>query len=104
MRNDVAVNAEIARLVKMKSRVRQRTAFGDDNHDAIDAQILVLTNRADNDEVYDRFGPSHDDKGKESFEFTDSCDHKLQAALEALMWLEGETKEAPSKGWKELMK
>ena len=36
------ISAEIAALVALKPKVRQRTAFGDDNHAAIDAQLAVL--------------------------------------------------------------
>lgn len=93
------VAAEIEKLREMMPYIRQTTGFGDDNHEAIDAQICVLKERMGNDDIYDRYQPQNDD-GTPDESGNDS--HMLNNALEALQWLEGETAEKPSDGWKSL--
>lgn len=69
------VQQEIAALKEIKPKVRRYTFFGDDNHAAIDAQIVVLEEDYDEDAIY---GEWEDDE------------HVLSSALEALAWKEGD--------------
>lgn len=80
---------EIEQLRQMKPNVRHKSAFGDDHHEAIDAQIEVLEGGLDADEIYDRFeyGPRNVSDG----------------AVEASEWMDGESEDVPSVGWKELL-
>ena len=72
----------------MKPRVRRFSGFGDDHHAAIDLQILVLEERMDADQIGDEF------------EDTDDNSH----AYECVQWMNGDVEEAPSTGWKELVR
>ena len=45
MRKEQEIKDEIEGLVKIKPRIRKMTAFGDDNHAAIDAQIVAAVER-----------------------------------------------------------
>ena len=87
-KTDEEIDAEIATLREMKPRVRRLTAFGDDNHAAIELQIFVLEERMDTDQA----GDEYDD--------ADEYSH----ATEAIQWMEGEIETAPSEGWKELVR
>jgi|SRR5882672_9383396 len=66
---------EAIKLKTIKPHVRETTAFGDNNHDAIDAQIEALENEMSEYEIHERF----DDEG-ESVMF---------AALDARTWMDG---------------
>jgi len=81
------ITKEIEVLKKLKPRVRRRTAFGDDNHAAIDTQLAVLEGRMDTDAIYD---------------CEDYNEHQRDAALEARRWLDGEEESSLVAGWKEL--
>lgn len=85
------IDAEVAALVTLKPTVRKHTAFGDDNHAAIDAQIAVLRERMGSDEVYDAYEDDSDEAGR----------HALDAALGAYDWMTGAlaSDEAPAAGW-----
>lgn len=87
------IEAEIALLEKMKPAVRQYSAFGDDNHASIDAQIEVLNNMFDDDDVYNN---AEEPDGEWPQYVVDS-------ALEAVRWLEGDNEEPPSDDWKPLL-
>ncbi len=89
-RNKEEIKKEAETLREMKPRVRQFSAFGDDHHAAIDAQIEVLEMGLNDDDVYDRF----EDEGQ----------NVLDEALHAYEWLTGENENAPSVGWAELAK
>lgn len=98
---DEQVKTEIATLKEIKPRVRKTSAFGDNHHDSIDAQIEVLEKRLSSDKIYDKFeetGDSEVDADEGRGENVISC------ALDALYWRDGENEEAPSVGWKSLMK
>lgn len=87
------INAEIAALVELKPKVRQRTAFGDDNHAAIDAQLAVLRERMSIDDVCSAYG----DEGMDEFD-----QHTLDAALSAHDWMTGALagdEDAPAASW-----
>lgn len=82
--------AEAATLKKMKPTVLKSSAFGDNHHNAIDAQIEALEMRKSEEEIYD--------------ELADEADNVRDAALEAVRWMEGESEDgAPSDNWKSLV-
>lgn len=81
-----SITAEIAKLKEMKPRVRAKTAFGDDNHRAIETQIRVLSERMTSDEADEKYG--------------EAVDHIRDNAMEAAHWLDGESSDgSPSENW-----
>lgn len=82
------IQAEVAKLKEMRPNVRHYTAFGDNNHAAIWAQINVMEEDLDEDDVYS---------------FYDDNEHVLGAALAAWEWLCGTENDAPSIGWAPLI-
>jgi len=87
------IKAEIETLKTMKPTVLMESRFGDNHHDAIDAQIDVLMNGMTEDIVYD------------ACENDGLKDNVRDAMLEAAQWVNGESEDgAPSKGWKELVR
>jgi len=93
---DAEIKAEIKALRELQPHVRRTNAFGDDNQEAIGAQIYVLEQRMDNDELYDRYEPRDDNR-------EDTSEHKLEHALDAHRWMTGEGDgEKPSDGWRTL--
>lgn len=69
------IQAEIEKLQEMKPKVRQHTAFGEDNHAAIEVQIRVLEQNLDEWVIFDQW---------------DMIDDYLCAnALYAREWLDG---------------
>lgn len=99
MKTEQQINDEIAALKLIKPQVREYTAFGDSNHEAIDAQIEVLEKRMSGDDVHDSYQPdetNEDDERSESVFF---------AALEAHDWMRGTSDdEPPSDGWRSAVK
>ena len=93
-KTDKQIAKAIAQLEKLKPRIRRRSAFGDDHHAAIDAQIDVMRNDLADDEIWSR----HQDR--------DECDawseSVREAALEARRWMDFEEDASPVDGWKEL--
>jgi hypothetical protein len=88
-RSKEEVQKEIETLREMKPKVRQFSAFGDDHHAAIDAQIEVLQEGLDDCDVYERF--------------EEDASNILDEAIHALEWMSGEKDEAPSVDWKDLV-
>jgi hypothetical protein len=85
------VKAEVAKLREMKPNIRHRTSFGDDNWAAIDAQIKVLEEGMDEDEIWDEWPEDEEDM------------HERDSAREALAWNNGDKdSEAPSDTWRSL--
>lgn len=101
------IEEEIKKLTKMKPNVKRTSIFGDNHHDAIDAQIDVLKNRWTEDNVYDNYPSQEDleaiaDHGEE-IDDTAYPSNVSDGALEASQWMfYGGDK--PSDGWKELIK
>lgn len=93
MKTNEQINAEMAALTAMKPTVRHHSAFGDDNHEAIEAQLSVLRERMDTDEIYDAWGDEDTD------EFAQNV---LDEALAARDWMIGD-EAAPSEGWAALV-
>ncbi len=89
-RSKEEIQKEIETLREMKPKVRQFSAFSDDHHAAIDAQIEVLEEDLDDDDVYERF--------------EEDAQNILDEAIHALEWMNGENDEAPSVGWADLAK
>lgn len=91
MRTPEEVAHEIATLSAMKPNVRQITAFGDDNHEAIDLQIDVLRELTDRECL---------DEDLDEGEIDDNAYSAAQCALD---WLDGDTDDTPSSIWKPLL-
>jgi hypothetical protein len=87
--------AEMKKLDKMKPKVRRRSMFGDDNHEAIDAQLHVLSNKLTEADIYSNYDTG-DEEGKGNT-------HVLDSALDAYRWMQGE-EVAPSESWEGLTK
>ncbi len=86
--NDEQIKAEIAALKEIKPRVRKTSTFGDNHHDAIDAQIEVLENRWDDDQIEENYP----DEG-----------NVRDAAFDARNWLQGDgDSESIAADWKSL--
>lgn len=54
------IKKEADTLEAMKLKVRQFTAFGEDNHKRIEAQITVLRENLDEDDIDDKWPPEDD--------------------------------------------
>jgi hypothetical protein len=90
------IAAERVTLEVMKPNVLRRNMFGEDHHEAIDAQIAVLTNVMDMDAIEAAWG---DDTADEY------ADHVHMAAISAHDWMMGlSTEPAPSVDWQELVR
>jgi hypothetical protein len=82
------IAAEIAALNELKPHVPKWSHFGENNHAKIDAQIDVLTERRDDDDVY-----AHYDDGPER-----------ESALDTAEWLMGNLDVKPSAHWEHFAK
>lgn len=89
MRSQAEIKAEIEKLKSMKPNVRRISGFGDNHHDAIDAQIRVLSGEVSCDEFDD--------------EFEDTRDNVRDSAQQALDWMDGSINEVPSDEWESLL-
>lgn len=99
------IAGEVRVLEGLLKMVPQRTLFGDNNHDAIRAQIWVLKHACDETKVANRYlpadgadEPTEDDRAEgRTFEIE-------AAARDALYWKLGEREIArPSEDWKGLV-
>jgi len=93
------IKTEIEALRAMQPRVRKITAFGDNNHDAVFAQIEVLEKDLEDGDVYDRGEADPDDEDSEP-EWTQ---HEVDAAIEAIEWRDNDGVESMSESWKPLL-
>lgn len=78
MKTQEQITKEIGALKTVRPNVRPRSAFGDDNLAQLDAQIEVLENNWDDDDIYDNF---------------DRCaiqEYILEAALAVRQWINDE--------------
>lgn len=82
------IQRELEALKALRPRLRPRSAFGDDNLAALDAQIEVLEEDLTHDDIYDRWPD-------------DTADlHVRTAAEEARQWLDGEYElDTLAEGW-----
>jgi hypothetical protein len=95
MKSHRQIQAEIDKLRDMKPTVLRASFFGDNHHDAIDAQIEVLEDELiDDDDIYNNL-----DDGTWAQNVAD-------AALEARAWRDDEEEKdfVPSESWKELVR
>lgn len=83
MKTKLEIESEIEALEGCKKYIPHRSAFGDDNHANLDLQIEAL--RGEIDQTADEWNDF-------------SCEEK-SVILEALDWMEGLAKFAPSVGW-----
>jgi hypothetical protein len=93
------IDAEIKILEDYRNRVRATSAFGDDHRESIDAQIDVLREDLEDDDIYERFGvsPEEEADGQEQ-------PGLVSQALYARQWLDGELDDGPlSESWKSLL-
>ena len=93
--------AEADLLERMMPRIRQTTAFGDDNHEAIQAQIDVL--RAE--KTLDDFEQAADNiDAEEDMRGYEATTRLVSMASDAVQWANGDKgAERPSVGWEPLL-
>jgi len=77
MKTQKEIEIQITQLKEIQEKVRPASFFGDSHLDAIDAQIKVLEEDMDNDDIEDEF---------ESGEL-----NVLTAALDTREWIDGES-------------
>ena len=87
MKTQKQIDAEIKKLAAVKSKVPERTAFGDYNHAAIDAQIQVLKDSMDDGEIWGAWPEDESDM------------HVRTAAQDAQQWRDDDEGDAPSISW-----
>ncbi len=88
------IKAEVAALREIKPNTKRASIFGDNHHDAIDAQVETLERRLTETVIDNRRGEEWKD-------------NEADAALDALRWMGGEDLEdgpGPAATWKELAK
>lgn len=88
---EAQIKAEAIKLTKMRPKVRHFTAFGDNNRDAIEAQIAVLDGNLTIDEI--------EDKKEEG----DWSENQRESATYARYWMDGDEPDSPSSGWAPLV-
>ena len=99
-----AVTEQIAALREIKPKVRERSAFGDNHHDSIDAQIEVLeknlTERMIDDRSVFEDEDSYDDEDEDRWKT-----NVRESAYDARHWLDGVYEDYPDLigAWKELV-
>lgn len=100
MKTDDEIKSEIDTLKTMKPTVRRTNHFGDNHHDAIDAQIEVLSSRMSESKIWDKW----DSVGDDDIDADEGREENVRdSALEARRWLDDEEENAPSETWKELV-
>jgi len=89
-------NEEVKLLRALRTQITQYNAFGGDRWAAIDAQIVIISPPEEPEDELDE-SAIEDEFGEE--------ENIMEAAHEAMRWLEGEEGEdgPPSKGWAELV-
>ncbi len=78
MKTKEQITKEIEALKTIRPNVRPTSIFWDDNLDSVDAQIDVLEDDMDDDEIYNRF------------DRTSSSEYILESALAARQWIDDE--------------
>jgi len=87
---EIIAEAKILETIKLK--VPSPGKFGGDNHAAIDAQIQVLEELMDINDI---------DEKNDNEEWSN---HVTDSAREALDWMDGDSEDKPSDGWMPLIK
>lgn len=98
MKSKQQIQYEIKALKAIKPNVRMTSAFGDNHHDAIDAQITVLEDGLEDGQIYDKFEPFDEETDADE----GRAENVLDAAMQAFRWRSGESDEVPSEDWKSL--
>jgi len=78
MKTQEQIKKEIKALETVRPKIRPRSMFGDDNLAGLDAQIEVLENDWDDDEIYNRY------------DHAGSSEYILESALAARQWIDDE--------------
>ena len=78
MKTKEQIKKEIEALKTVRPNVRPTSIFGDDNLGGVDAQIMVLEDDMDDNQIYDRYDHAH------------SSEYILDAALGARGWMDDE--------------
>ena len=78
MKTKEQITKEIEALKTVRPNVRSTSIFGDDNLGGVDAQIDVLEDDMDDDDIYDRY------------DRTSSSEYILEAAVAAREWINDE--------------
>lgn len=99
MKNPTECQSEIAALNICKTFVPRRTMFGDDNHEKIDAEIRVITERLTEEQCASVF--LHGGETDEEGEPDDRAFEIESAARDAAKWLHGDGP-APHLDWESL--
>lgn len=85
------IEQEVAALEKMKPNILRESKFGEDHHAAIEAQLEVLRERMDEDDVDENYG--------------DAEDNIRSAAQDAANWLTGDHEsEHLTSDWESLLR
>jgi len=87
MKTKEQITKEIEALKAVRPNVRPRSMFGDDNLGSIDAEIDVLENDMDNDDIYDKY------------DRTQYSEYILSSALYARQWINDEEDDDLAEGW-----
>ncbi len=94
MRGDAEVKVEIKKLQEIKPKIPEYTKFGGNNWEKIDAQIRVLKEDMDEEDIDAEWGGPIEDIDTEL----------LNSAEEAMNWVNGDPEEAPHVDWMSLVK
>jgi len=76
MKTKKQIKKEIEALKTVRPKVRLHSMFGDDNLAALDAQIEVLENNWDGNDIYDKY------------DHADFSEYILESALDARQWID----------------
>ena len=91
MKTTEEIKAEVEKLKELLPNIRPMSMFGDDNKAQLAAQIKVLENHWDNDDIYNEYDHAGIDE------------EIISSALDARQWLEGKHEaEFLSEGWEPL--
>jgi len=78
MKTQEEIKKEIEALKAVRPKVCPRSIFGDDNLASLDAQVKVLENDMDDDDIYDMY------------DHAGGSEYVLEAALYARQWIDDE--------------
>lgn len=87
MKTEEEIKKEIKALKAVRPKVRPHSMFGDDNLAALDAQVDVLENDLDNDDIHDKY------------DHVGSSEYVFESALHARDWVDENETESLAGGW-----
>ena len=79
MKTNEEIKKEVEALKAIRPKVKPYSIFGDDNLANLDAQVNVLENNLDPDDIY------------EQYDHADASEYVLEGALEADNWRSGDS-------------